>query len=157
VRRGIALIAAAVALPAAGCGSDEEPGTPAVCTAGADAYLEALESAPGEVRLDGETPISGCIVEEQTAGDLADVGQVLVQAATQLKADAASGRDRQAAIELGYLIGAVDAAAATTGGIHADLLRRLEAAARLTGEDGGAPAALRQGYDEGFAAGQEGG
>jgi len=40
------------------------------------------------VRLARETPISGCLVKDQSAGDLADVGASLVRAATLLSAAA---------------------------------------------------------------------
>ena len=58
----------------AGCGSSDGGDTPAACLAPAATYLKALEAAPERGALAGETPISGCLVEDQAAGDLADVG-----------------------------------------------------------------------------------
>ena len=40
--------------------------------------MKALEGAPGEVRLDGETPIGDCLAENQKGGDLATVGTAMV-------------------------------------------------------------------------------
>ena len=39
-------------------------------------------AAPGAVRLGGETPISECLAENQSAGDLARVGEAMLEAAT---------------------------------------------------------------------------
>ena len=75
----------ALACLAAGCGKQDDS-TPVACLEGADAYVGALAAAPGEVRLDGETPISECLAENQQAGDLATVGEALVEAATELNA-----------------------------------------------------------------------
>jgi hypothetical protein len=155
VKRGI--LAALAGLALVGCGGDDEPSTPAACVGDADAYLAALESAPGEVRLDGETPISDCIVEAQSGGDLAQVGEPMIAAATRLNRDAQADPSGEATVELGYLIGAVQEAAATTGGIHEDLVRRLDAAARFADDGAALPAAFERAFGEGYAAGQASG
>ena len=82
VRRAVLLLVA-VALVAAGCGSSDSATTPTACLAPPPAYLKALEGAPGAVRLGGETPISDCLVDNQSAGDLADVGASMVRAANR--------------------------------------------------------------------------
>jgi hypothetical protein len=149
------IVASAIA---AGCGEDEPPATPAACLAPAAAYLEALESAPGEVRLAGSTPISACLVADQASGPLQTVGRSVVDAAGALNADVRRTGDEAATVQLGYLVGAVQEGAAETGGIHRDLVLRLDAAARFTGP-GGDPfgAAFERSFGEGYAAGQAGG
>lgn len=67
MRRGTLI--AVLALLFAGCG-DDDASTPVACLADDKAYLAALESAPGEVRLEGTTTVSDCLVENQSEGDL---------------------------------------------------------------------------------------
>lgn len=140
----------------AGCGGERDA-TPVACLSGAHAYLSALAAAPGEVRLRGETPISDCFVENQSGGDLAGVGEAMVEAATKLDAEARAQPGGGASVQLGYLLGAARRGADTTEGIHADLIRRLTVAARYS--PGGKPlppaflAAYRRGFDAGRARG----
>lgn len=156
IRGRLALGAGAVCLAAlAGCSSDESE-TPAACLAPASEYLAALEAAPQPVLVDGETPISECLVDAQTSVDVSDVGQQLIAAATRLNAQARNNPSGRASVELGYLIGAAQEGAADTGGLHTDLLRRLDAAARFNdGEQ--FPASFERAFGEGYAAGQESG
>ncbi len=154
LRRSLALVAG---LFIAGCGSDDDPETPIACLADADAYLAALGSAPGDVRLDGATPIGDCIVDGQDGGELAQVGEPMVGAATELNRRARDEPGGQAAVQLGYLVGAVQEAASTTGGIHQDLVIRLDAAARFSGSDGPFPASFERAFGAGYAAGQASG
>jgi hypothetical protein len=148
--RRMAIIAAgcAVALGLGACGSSDPPETPSACLAPASAYLGALEAAPDPVELDGTTPISGCLVEEQAAGPLTEVGGAMVEAATELNHRTRRG-DARAATELGYLVGAVDEGASSTGGIHRDLVLRVESAAGYA-----LPPGLQRDYDHGLAAGR---
>ncbi len=143
-------------LTAFGCGGQDDS-TPVACLEGADAYVKALQRAPEEVRLEGETPISDCLASNQQAGDLARVGESLVDAATGLNAE---GRDRpgsDAALRLGYLLGAAERGAEDSEGIHSDLIRRLTVAARYApGKQPLSPAFLRE-YRTGYAAGQSNG
>jgi hypothetical protein len=149
VRRAAATALASLAL-LAGCGS-EEPDTPGPCLADADAYLAALERAPDPVTLAGDVAISDCLIDSQPSGELAQVGTATVEGATRLSARAQQG-DGSAAIQLGYLVGAVQRGAAETGGIHTDLVRRLESAAQ-TGPAGGLTGAADVVYRRGLAAG----
>ena len=56
-RRGAAGLAlAAVVLIGAGCGSSDED-APAACLATGDAYRQALQAAPGAVRLGGRADL----------------------------------------------------------------------------------------------------
>jgi hypothetical protein len=153
VRTALALTAALSAL--AGCGSEEPPQTPAACLGSTSAYLEALEAAPQAVLLDQTTPISTCLVEEQPSGPLQTVGRSVVDAATELNREVREHPDPATVVRLGYLVGAVQEGAATTGGIHTDLVLRLDSAARYTGP-GGKPfgVAFERSFAEGYAAGQ---
>ena len=116
----------------------------------------ALADAPGEVELDGETPISDCLAENQQGGDLATVGEALVEAATKLNAEARAEPGGDANLQLGYLLGAAQRGADSTEGIHADLIRRLTVAARYAPGARCSQAFLatyRQGFDAGRAHG----
>jgi len=140
----------------AGCGGQDDS-TPVACLEGAGAYEKALREAPGEVLLGGETPISDCLASNQSAGDLARVGEATVETATTLNAEAREADGGQAAVELGYLLGAVQRGAEDSEGIHADLVRRLTVAARFApGKEPLSPQFLSA-YREGFDAGRSGG
>ena len=160
VRRPAPLFVAllvALTLASAGCGSASSGATPVACLAPASAYLKALGTAPGSVRLGGETPISDCLVEKQSGGDLADMGASMVRAATLLSAGARKDPGGAPALRLGYLVGAVQAGAANTSGIHADLVRRLQASARYAGPGAGGGRSFDLTYARGYAAGRSGG
>jgi hypothetical protein len=149
------VVAAVLGLTAlAGCG-EEEADTPDACLVGADAYVEALEDAPDPVLLDGSTPISDCLTPDQDPAELGEIGEEMIDAATDLNAAARRDPSGPATVELGYLVGAAQEGAAQSGGIHADLLRRLDAAARFN--EGGRPlsASFERAFGEGYAAGQE--
>ena len=142
---------AAVSLAACGGPSDE---TPPACLDGAGAYLGALSDAPGEVKLSGEVPISDCLAQNQTGGDLATVGTAMLKAATKLNAEARSEPGSEANVQLGYLIGAAQRGAEDTSGIHTDLLRRLEEAALYRPGERPLPPAFGRAYIEGVQAGR---
>jgi hypothetical protein len=150
------VLAVSLALLAAGCGGTDDE-TPVACLNGAGAYLRALERAPGEVRLSGGTPISECLAENQSAGDLGAVGNATLSAATALNAEARADVGGAANVRLGYLIGAVQAGAEETDGVHAELVRRLLAAAtyspgkQVLGKD--FERAYRTGFDAGRSEG----
>jgi len=152
MRRLVALLVIALAAGALGCGKPDDS-TPVACLEGSDAYLQALKVAPGEVTLDGETPISGCLVENQKGGELATVGTSMVKAATQLNAEARAEPGGEANLQLGYLLGAAEHGAEATEGIHAELIRRLSAAARYSPDNRPLPPAFLRTYKEGFSAG----
>ena len=156
MKLGLAGLAALTALSA--CGSSDPPETPAACLSAPSVYLQALEAAPGEVRLDGATPISSCVVADQASGALQTVGKSVVDAATTLNAEIRRSGNTEAIVQLGYLVGAVQEGASGTGGVHADLVLRLDSAARYAGP-GGEPfgAAFERSFGEGYAAGQSGG
>ncbi len=152
MRAGVAIALSALAV-LAGCGAASDS-TPVACLEGPGPYLTALKDAPGEVELIDGTPISGCLVENQQAGDLATVGGALVTAATRLNAEARAEPGGAANLRLGYLLGAAERGAGGTSGIHADLIRRLTAAARYSPRDRPLPATFLETYREGFDAGK---
>jgi hypothetical protein len=152
----IAVLTCLAALAGAGCGSQDDS-TPVACLEGSSAYLNALRSAPGEAKVGGDTPISECLAHNQQAGDLAAVGEAMVETATKLDAEARAEPGGAANLQLGYLLGAAQKGADKTEGIHTDLVRRLSVAARFA--PGREPlseeflATYRQGFDAGHAHG----
>ncbi len=139
-----------------GCGKQDDS-TPVACLQGQDIYLAALAKAPGEVELAGETPISDCLAENQQGGELATVGEAMVETATVLNGEARTVPASPAALRLGYLLGAAQRGADRTEGIHSDLIRRLTVAARYAPGREPLPASFLSAYREGFDAGHSGG
>ena len=137
------------------CGSGEEQ-TPAACLRSGPAYADALAQAPGEVRIGDGVAISDCLTKNQSAGDLSRVGVSMVSAATALnrRAQLPPG-PRRPALEVGYLVGAATEGASDTGGIHANLIDRLTAAARFSPRGQALPQAFRRAYATGYAAGED--
>ena len=149
-------LAAGLALVAVGCGSQGDS-TPVACLEGAAAYERALRDAPGEVRLHGGTPISDCFSSNQQAGDLAQVGEAMVETATALNSQAREEEGGDAAVQLGYLLGAAERGAASSEGIHSDLVRRLTVAARYAPGKEPLSQQFTSAYRQGFDAGRSGG
>lgn len=146
------LVAVALAGVLPACGSTDSS-TPAACLEGSGSYLRALRTAPGEVTLAGETPISDCLAEHQEGGALATVGTAMLAAATKLNAEARAEPGGEANLRLGYLLGAAERGAEETDGIHAELIRRLAAAARYSPDNQPLPPPFMRAYREGFDAG----
>jgi hypothetical protein len=146
-----AILAAALA---AGCGGSEDEGeTPQACSGDAAEYRAALASAPGDVALADATPISDCLPAQQSSGDLAEIGRVLIATATDLNDDARSNPTGPAAVQLGFLVGAIERGADS---IHADLVRRVNSAARFS-PAGLLPAEFERTFGRGYSAGLESG
>lgn len=157
MRAALATLLAGLALIGiAACGEVKDD-TPVVCLEGAGQYLTALRDAPRKVELGGGVPISGCLVENQDGGDLAGVGQAMLEATTRLNASARAEPGGEANLELGYLLGAAQRGADDTEGIHAELIRRLTAAAGYSPDNRPLPARFTRTYREGFDAGHAGG
>jgi hypothetical protein len=152
-RVALAVAACATAL-IVGCGSSQDDQAPAVCLVGNQAYLRALERAPGPVLLGSTTPISDCLVPEQEAGQLATIGQEMIVAATKLNNEARRDPGGRAAVELGYLLGAVSKGADP---IHTDLVRRLNSSAHFSESGGALPASFERAFGRGYAAGRSSG
>lgn len=137
-----------------GCGSNDAS-TPVACLGGSQAYLQALRSSvPGAVTLSDGTPISGCLVESQAAGELATVGKKMLGAATTLNSEAGVEPGRATTLQLGYLIGAAQRAAARNEGIDAELIRRLTAAALYSPNGRPMPPIFMRTYRKGVRAGE---
>src|SRR4051795_8495488 len=100
MRFAAAALLAALALAGIGCGGQDDS-TPVACLEGAPAYEKALREAPAEVLLGGETPVSDCLAENQKAGELARVGEAMVETATTLNAQAREEDGGDAALQLG--------------------------------------------------------
>jgi hypothetical protein len=153
-RWAVALTTAAAVLAATGCGTKKNDLAPAACLVSNEGYLRALDRAPGVVRLAGTTPISDCLVPEQEAGQLANIGHEMIIAGTKLNAQARSDPGGSATVQLGYLIGAV---AKGADPIHTDLVRRLNSAARFSETGGTLPASFERAFGRGYAAGHSSG
>jgi hypothetical protein len=146
----LALPTFVVALAAAGCGEEDQP-LPAACVSGPSPAVRALDTAPGPVRLAGGTKLSSCVERARSDADIQTVGTVLTRTADAL-ADTMARSDG-AALQLGYLIGAVRKGARHTNGIHQELVRRVEQAIGLDGP----PPPRRAAFDRGLAAGERSG
>jgi len=151
-RRAFALAAAAAALGAAagGCGNDDRP-LPAACVTDVKPIARALARAPAAVRLQDDTKLSTCVERARSEADIQTVGTAFTRVADQL-ATQLPASDR-AAVQLGYLIGAVRKGAAHTSGIHAELVRRMNQTAGI----GGPPPGRRAAFDAGLRAGKRDG
>ena len=147
VRRPLVALIACLALAA--CSREDEESTPSGCLAGDDAVLQALESAPEPVTLDG-TPLSGCVSDTTGGGELQEVGAAYVDAASRLADRAAANPESDAALQLGYLLGAVKRSEAGAQGVGYELERRLQSEATRLPERSKA-------YERGLRAVTEGG
>ena len=134
---------ACIAVLAAGCGGGRSESLPAACTEGPGAVLKALAKAPGAVSIQG-TPISHCFNRDAAGDDVQIVGTNLLAAAQQL-GDRAKAGDRQAALRLGYLLGAARRGARRNG-LGSEIVRRLEVETSGLG-------ATRAAYERGLRAG----
>lgn len=111
----------------AGCGRGGTADLPSACNFpdGAATVKTALARAPGEVTVDG-TPLSKCLGRDADAGDIQAVGAAYVDTASDLAAKVHANPHGPAAVQLGYLVGAVRRGASKTAGIHYELERRVE-------------------------------
>ena len=147
--RALALFAAA---SLAACGAASAPLDDA-CIGSAGAIERALVRAPRPVALPSGTRLSQCVANARSDSDLQNAGTVLTRAADHLSAQARAG-DADAALRLGYLVGAARRGAQHTAGIHAELQRHIErAAAVLDGAGARVAGALAHGQRAGEATG----
>ena len=122
MRRSLALVALVLAVPATAC-READPEYPPECSNGTRALRTALANAPdGDVSLEG-VKLSDCLVPADDAGPLAAFGGAVITVSAPLVERARHG-DQQAALELGYLHGALKRGA--DPGIHDELLFRLD-------------------------------
>ena len=113
--------------------SREDESTPAGCLAGDQAVLRALERAPTKVVLEG-TSLSACLSDTTDGDALQSVGAAYLDAATALADRAVEEPEGAAALQLGYLIGAVKRSEAGAQGVGYELGRRLRAEAARVDE-----------------------
>jgi hypothetical protein len=147
--RALALFAAA---SLAACGAHDAPLDEA-CVGSANAIERALAAAPRPVTLPSGTRLSQCVSNARSDADLQTAGAVLTRAADHLAAQARTG-DADAALRLGYLVGAARRGAKRTAGIHAELQRHIErSAAVLAGAGARVARALSRGQRAGEATG----
>jgi hypothetical protein len=148
--RVLVLLAAA---SLAACGASGDPPLDGACMTGPGAIEHALTRAPRSVTLPSGTRLSQCVSNARNDADLQTVGAVLTRAADHLSAQARTG-DADAALRLGYLVGAARRGAKRTAGIHAELQRHIErSAAVLDGSGARIAAALAAGQRAGEATG----
>ena len=144
VGRALGWAALGIAL-LSGCGSDDK--APAACSSGARTVVGALQRAPGHVALDDDTLISTCVKRSLGTGEIQTLGFTYVAAAnSELKL---MRRTDDAALRLGFLVGAVRRGANKTNGVHLELVRRLEQVAGVDGPGGTGRAAYRRGIAAG--------
>jgi hypothetical protein len=122
-----ALPTAVCVLALAGCSNGPDP-VPAACSGTSATVLAALRRAPGAVTLADGTPLSRCVRLARTDSDLQSLGFVLTRAGDALHARA--NADPAAALQLGYLVGAVRSGAAASS-IASQLARHVAQLASL--------------------------
>jgi hypothetical protein len=86
---------------------------------------KALAAAPGQVRVQG-TRLSDCFTRAADPAEIQQVGAVFIGAAERLAARARENPHSAAALQLGYLIGAMRHGTSHTQGIHYETRRRIE-------------------------------
>ncbi|MBK5232500.1 MAG: hypothetical protein JJE13_05930 [Thermoleophilia bacterium] len=139
-----------------GC-SETEVDTPDVCLESPASITAALRNAPEPVALDGGTVISDCLVRNQSEGDLVNFGTNITEVATGLGGDVSRPGPAgvKAAIDAGYLVGAIEKGAEDSDGIHATLVERVKSAA--TNGLSRASELKRAHYQAGYEAGSKSG
>ena len=139
---------AVAAVFASGCGGGQDP-PPTACSDGARTVLGALRRAPGDVSLEGGTLISTCVRRSLDTGQIQTLGFTYLAAAnSELRLMPHSDA---AALQLGFLVGAVRRGANKTNGVQLELVRRLDQVAGV----GGPPGPRRAAYRRGMAAGED--
>jgi hypothetical protein len=108
---------------AIGCGNDEHR-VPVACLDGN--LSKALAKAPGDVRLGADTKLSDCFNRSANPAEVQQVGAIFLATAEKLAATVRAQPHSPAALQLGYLIGAVRHGASRTQGIHYETERRIE-------------------------------
>src|SRR4051794_29944443 len=149
MRRSIAVAAVLLVSGLAACGSKDSTTAPTACSTPVSGWLKALDSAPGTVRLAGQTPISECF----TGAEAPDVAQTAIKVATDLNAQARRDPGGAATLRLGYLAGAVHQGTSHVPS-EADLVRRVDTAARYNPQGGSLGAAFEHAFGKGYAAGE---
>ncbi len=105
----------------------------------------------------GRRAISDCLIQNQGAGELATGRGGDGAGGDRAEPRGARPAGRKGPFELGYLVGAVRRGAEDTAGVHAELIRRVETAARFSPAGRPLPASFEAAYRRGLRAGLEGG
>lgn len=124
-KRTAAACLAALMVMLGGCSREPDAGLPAACSEGSAAIREALREAPGDVSVDG-TALSACFDDTSDGGEVQQIGATYLAVAADLSSAAAADPDGEAAVQLAYLVGAVQRGASGSQGVHYELTRRLE-------------------------------
>ena len=141
--RRLALLAG---LTLGACGSSEPAAVPPACEGSPATILSALRTAPGGVRLRDDTRLSTCIERARDDGAIQQIGLAFTPAAQAL----ADRHSADAALRLGFLVGAAHRGGRTTNNVHAQLLRKLDGIAATLGGP-----ALVSALERGIAAGED--
>jgi hypothetical protein len=120
-----ALVLQVLVVLVVGCGNSDVVAAPE-CLEGPDAITRALERAPGDVRLAGQTRLSHCFKAAASESDVQSVGIYFLTAAQRLADEVRSDPHSDAAVQLGYLLAAVRRGARTDTGVHFETTRRIE-------------------------------
>ncbi len=147
-----AVLAAVLAL--VGCGT-EQAVLSAGCTEDDGSVVAALEGAPEDVVLADGTRLSDCVANGLDDADLQNIGITYHRAAERLRGRAEDGSGaaaEEAALQLGYLVGATRRGASGTNGVMAELQRRIENVAGRYTDD--ATPAGRSALERGLEAGE---
>jgi hypothetical protein len=116
------------------------------CLENASTVTTALRNAPGDVRLHGRVKISDCFQNAASSADVQNLGAIFIEATGDTAERVRKDPHSHAAIELGYLVGAVRRGAHTNGGVHYESERRIEQ--ELVGVPTGTPE-FRRGLEAG--------
>jgi hypothetical protein len=143
-------LATVLLLVLAGCSKQEREGVPVGCFGEPAELMSALRQAPGAVALQDGTRLSRCVSTARTDGDLQSLGISFGRLADALRARTET--DPSAALQLGYLAGAVRAGARRApGGLADQLARHIHQLAEL---EPGAPPAAATALARGLRAGE---
>lgn len=96
------------------------------CLEGAGKIRSALADAPGEVRLEDGTKLSACFNRAAQPAEIQQVAGVFIDVASRLGDGARAKPKSPAAVQLGYLVGAMRHGTGHTQGIHYETRRRIE-------------------------------
>lgn len=86
----------------------------------------ALAKAPGEVRLETGIRLSDCFTRAADPAEIQQVAGIFIDVAERLAGDARADPHGPAALQLGYLVGAMRRGTGRTQGIHYETRRRIE-------------------------------
>jgi hypothetical protein len=99
---------------------------PAECEQGPDTVRTALRDAPGTVRLDGRVRISDCFQNAAPPASVQNLGSTFLATTQQLAERVRADPHSDAAVQLGFLIGALRRGAGGGNGVHYEAIRRVQ-------------------------------